>query len=231
MKFKKYECQLHGKEYTIYIPDKIPKDMWIDPVALYGTWYWSDFLDSDRYGFECIKHVSVILTTHPNSIVYFPIRKNTPIYDDNDKGTDSGWFEEFFDIVFYNKQLQFKRSKWKEIKKMIPYTKTQIENIKCDDKFMYDKAEYAQKRWDSVETYKHKSNREIRRAENDVFFVECQHPLVHYLYYKDLNEFLKRDDLDEQAIKCGHCIIDWVYCFEIGYVTREIYKSWQAKKK
>ena len=229
MKFKKYECHMQGKDYTIYIPDIIPKDMWINPVALYGTWYWSDFLDSDRYGFECVKHISVILTKHPNAIVYFPIRKNMPIYEGvQDK--DDCWSEEFFDILFYNKQIQFKRSKWKKIKKMIPFTKTLFENIKCDDKFMSDKAEYAQRRWDSIECYKHKRDRIVRYAENEVFFMECQHPLIHYLEWKDLNEFLKRDDLDEEATKCGHCIIDWAYGFELGYVSREIYKIWQERK-
>lgn len=233
MKFKKYELEYHKKRYNIYIPLKVPKDFWVYPTTMYGNWHWIDYLDTDRYGLNCIKYTSVILSIDQNSIVYFPTKKNKSINDNCEEnfccyGLEHGGDYYFYDIALYNEVLHFKRSEWKNLLKMIPYTKEKIVNIKCNNDYMYAKAENAQKRWDSVERYnKHELYKHY--VQNDIFFVETLQ-LAHYIMYKNVNEFLKRN-LDHEAIKQRHSSTEWFYCFELGYVTRKIFKLWNKNKK
>jgi len=98
IQFEKYTVRIKGRPYDILVPQHIEK-LWINGYE------WKDFgvvWNGNRRALEEMRDSFAVLGAFaPDSILYFPVRKNIPAE------TYAGAVENPFDLVLMNHQIQF----------------------------------------------------------------------------------------------------------------------------
>lgn len=110
--YKRYLIKLHGKEYDILIPYYMPHNLWLSPSGYFYKYGEGSDLFGDRKAMKCIRNTFITLAQEPNKIIYFPLENKCPSHK-------RLLLSRIPQIVFYNHNIQLKRSEWKDILKII----------------------------------------------------------------------------------------------------------------
>ena len=185
IKFERYDVKLHGHEYCVLIPSGT-EQLWI---TCYGNKHWGIDINGNRKALEAMLYTFAILGFNPrNKIIYFPIRHNfipdTFYYEKDKHCVDQ------YDLIFTTDQTQFKRGLWKEVQKMIKYTKSKKYILNYDENRT---VEYFKKQIRSL--WKLDRYYIVETAEQETLFhvYNRRHFCQMFL---ELHEFLE-DDLEE----------------------------------
>lgn len=216
--YNEYVLKLHGKQYEILIP-KIPlEEAWVWPevyINQEGT-----FVEGNRNLLQAAWDAAVTLTNYRNKIIYFPVRKIPPLrrfagYEDN------------YDILFYNHQIQFKRKNWKELRNMMRYVKPKCYVVEYS---LNDFLEASRERWERFRRSNQYYNRKscIRRwVAYGTLFVEGSIDL--FSEEVDLAYSFMQSDLEVEAADL-RCWFPYTYILGVEwyFVTKEFHeKKWR----
>lgn len=187
--YNEYKLNLKDKEFRVLIPDVEGMKAWVNP----GWRYHDDVscIDGNITYFRALYGTAITLIMYPECIIYLPVKDLPPLYDSYrmyERGK--------MDIVFYNHQIQLKRSLWVKIRSMIQHMTPQKKTLKYDPVFLSDRCRKLSESYRKSKIYwSKKSDWNVNYNHYETLFIEGS----RYLYAEDierLGQFIS-EELDE----------------------------------
>lgn len=113
IEFYKYRLKQKGQEFDVYVPKKVPEQLWVSVHKEDPT-----YIDGNLEGFRTLLEAFKIMCINNRAIVYFPLRKSPY--------ASRFWYEpqsfheiQFigYDLVLFNAYNNIKNSDWIKLKK------------------------------------------------------------------------------------------------------------------
>lgn len=221
--FKQYFLKLHGKQYDILIPDRLPENMWMVPRSFIYKYSEGSELLGDRDTARWLRNTYITLALEPDKIIYFPLKENHPVCPRIN-------VHHATQVVFYNHNVQFERREWKDIKHCLRYCKGKpyVVHYNADD--LEQACKEMEHQWKkSSSYYSTRRFKEFYQYET-CFFETCRKTALQIA--AGMQKELKKD-LDDEA---EHSYLQYAYwlgphckdshfCTGFFYVNRKNYKN------
>ena len=114
--FKRYKIRHNKRDYTIFIPEQIKDNLWIN--TLNDDWWGGPFLSGSVRAMRIVCACFALIGFDPYAVIYLPIR------DDKLPKSYSGNPENgHYDVVFRTNRVQMKDKDWKEVRNKLKKSK------------------------------------------------------------------------------------------------------------
>lgn len=221
--FRQYLLKLHGKLYDILVPDRVPENMWVVPRSFIYKYSEGSELLGDRDTVQWLRDTYITLALEPDKIIYFPLTDNHPV-------CPRIWVNHATQVVFYNHNVQLKRSEWKDIKKCLKYRKGKpyVVHYNADD--LVKSYREMLHHWKKNRTYYRERRFKEYYQYETCFFETCRKTAlqigvgIQEELGKDL-DYEAEHDFFEHAFWIGPKCRDRYSCTGFYYVNRKFYKD------
>ncbi len=221
--FNEYHIKLHGKEYDILVPSENITEMWAFPMLDLSKCDSWDVIEGNRLAMQWVRNAYITLYQEPNKIIYFSLRDIPPAYELQLWTLPP-------DLVLYNHQIQFKRKKWKKLKRCMKYMKPKQHVVYFNMPELMKIQPLIFRQWEKNKSYYYEKGWERAYHEYETYFVEGSRKQALELVVK-LQESLCQN---LEKIIYERSGVEYVGTAEFGraeyaFVTKEYIDQWKIK--